>query len=168
MTTELKMVPTELTDCGLPPSESPGAPLAHRSGMQRFNRRVSGTLESARALLVPAFALVLAACNTPSIPLPPPELGALRFRAASSVQTVELVGTPNPHHAGVRFSAFNRSRLVGVLVEAGSDGSFVTQPFAGSAGDTVELWYERDGDRSESITCTEIGLGDPLDTTRCR
>lgn len=108
-----------------------------------------------------------AACVTPSVPLPPPELSALSFAGAAAKGTIELRGRPSPRHAKVRFGAFNRSRGVGVLVATQDDGGFTSEPFGGFAGDSVELWFEDRGQRSGTWTCSLV-LDRPLDSGLCR
>ncbi|MSP63676.1 MAG: hypothetical protein EXR72_25690 [Myxococcales bacterium] len=117
-----------------------------------------------RALLVAA--PLAGACNTPSVPLPPPELSALSFAAAPAANMVELRGKPSARHLSVRFSAFNDRRKVGVLVDTAADGSFNTEPFSGSSGDLVELSYESAGKRSEVSRC-ELTLDVALNNIIC-
>lgn len=101
---------------------------------------------------------ITVACNTPSVPIPPPAVGALRFQSSGTPQpgTVVLQGAPFPHHANVRFYVYNLSRGDGVITTAAADGAFTTSPFAGTEGDTVRLYFDRaNGDRSADA-CVQL------------
>jgi hypothetical protein len=107
------------------------------------------------------------ACNTPSVPLPPPLITSLSFQASGMNGMVVMQGMPTPRHANVRFYVFNRSRKDGVITGAAADGSFTTSPFAGSAGDTVQLYYDTPaGERSQDL-CTTLQLNAPLLSSTC-
>jgi hypothetical protein len=122
--------------------------------------RILGALLCA-ALLAPA-----GGCNTPSVPLPPPDIGALRFQPAGT-GLVSLQGAPSQRHAGARFYAYNQSRGDGVITTAAADGSFTTSPFAGSDGDTVQMYYDTpQGERSQDV-CTTLRLNAGLIPSRC-
>lgn len=106
------------------------------------------------------------ACNTPSIPLPPPDLMSLSFESKTPGH-VDLVGTPSSRHQNVRFVIFdeNTKPAAGVIVQTNADGSFVSPELAGNVGDTVELYYEVGGQRSDEWVCT-LALGQP-NTINC-
>ncbi|HZS37535.1 MAG TPA: hypothetical protein VFF06_11950 [Polyangia bacterium] len=117
-------------------------------------------------LAVTALAAV-AACNTPSVPLPPPDLPSLGFISAG-VNLVSAQGKPSTEHSGVRFYVYNISRGDGVITTAAADGSFTTSPFAGSDGDTVQLYYDTtSADRSQDV-CVALHVGQPLLSIACR
>lgn len=107
-----------------------------------------------------AAGLLAGGCNTPSVPLPPPDLPALSF-SAPSMGTVELVGMPSSRHASVLFFVFNRSRGDGVIQQTGADGSFTTEPFDGNAGDQVQLYYQTGTRVSDAALCN-LAVGTPL------
>ena len=118
-------------------------------------------------LLLLLLAVLVGSCNTPSVPLPPPDLGALSFTSQGlSAGTMQVKGMKTSRHASVLFGAFDETHGEGVLVTAAADGSFTTEPFAGGAGDRVELYYEREGERSEAVICT-VTLDRPLDNSIC-
>ena len=119
-------------------------------------------------LATAAIALGLAtACNTPSVPLPPPLLDAISFADGGAPGMVVMQGAPSPRHANVRFYIFNRSRNDGVITGAAADGSFTTSPFAGSEGDLVQLYFDSpDGERSQDI-CTTLQLSGVLVSSSC-
>jgi hypothetical protein len=107
---------------------------------------------------VAALALGLTtACYTPSVPLPPPLVESMRFMAGPSDGTVILTSPAEPQIGAVRFSVFNQSKQVGVIVESAADGSFTTPPFPGVDGDSVEIYYESGSDTSARCTTLQIG-----------
>src|SRR5437899_12918797 len=117
--------------------------------------RMKSRLRIALASALLAFAGGLA-CNTPSVPLPPPAVASLSFQTTSTAGLVVLQGMPQPRHANARFYIFNRTQKDGVITVAASDGSFTTSPFAGSAGDSIQLYYDAlGGERSEEL-CTTL------------
>ncbi len=120
-------------------------------------------------LILAAAALVAVSlqCNTPSIPLPPPLLPALSFNDAGT-GLVTLTGTPEPQHASARFYVFNRSRGDGVITTAGTDGAFTTQPFAGSDGDTVQIYYDHPDTERSADVCVALKLNAQLLSGPCR
>ena len=111
----------------------------------------------------------IAACNTPSVPLPPPDLPALSFQPPT-VPTpgfVVLDGKPSQRHIDARFSVLNRSNGEGVIVTAGHDGAFTTAPFAGVDGDTIQMYYDTfEGEHSTEL-CVELRTGVMLISTSC-
>ena len=119
-----------------------------------------------RRLLYAGLLVLSGGCVTPSIPLPPPDLAALSFVSGPTPGTLELEGKPSAINASSRFAAFNEQRHVGVLVDTAVDGSFASEPFAGGAGDLVELWFEAGGKRSQIATCTVV-LDTSLNSTLC-
>lgn len=117
-------------------------------------------------LLFALVGLAAGGCNTPSVPLPPPDLPALSFQSPA-MGTVELVGKPSARHVDALFYVFNRSRGNGVIQQTGADGSFTTEPFAGSNGDQVQLHYEQGTRVSDVAQCT-IMVGMPLGSATCQ
>ena len=112
---------------------------------------------------------VIAACNTPSVPLPPPDLPALSFQQPMPVvpDTVVLSGKPSQRHVDARFYLVNRSTGDGVITTAAHDGSFTSTPFSGMEGDTVQMYYDTaQGERSEDV-CTVLQLNTMLISMEC-
>jgi len=121
-----------------------------------------------RSLRLLALLALLGGCNTPSIPLPPPVLGALGFQQAPMAGMVVMQGQPEVSHASSRFFIFNMSRGDGVITTAREDGSFTTSPFAGSEGDTVEISYERPDTTHSEAACVSLRLSGMLLRGPCR
>jgi hypothetical protein len=109
------------------------------------------------------------ACNTPSIPLPPPDLMSLTIESKTPGH-VDLVGTPSSRHANVLFSfvdepAADMGLSSGVIFQTNADGSFVSPEISAKVGDGVELYYDMGSQRSQSWFCT-LQLGQ-LNNTIC-
>src|SRR4051812_18590506 len=115
-----------------------------------------------RKILIAAAALVaVTACNTPSVPIPPPVLNAISFTAPATGQVV-VSGKPESRHANVRFFVITRSSGDGVIPTASPDGSFTTTPFAGVQNDTIQMFYDTAaGEHSEEV-CALLQIGLPL------
>jgi hypothetical protein len=108
------------------------------------------------------------ACNTPSVPLPPPELDVISFQPASASDSVFLQSLAASRFASARFYVYNLTRNEGVITDAAADGSFTTDPFPGATGDTVEIYYDPPGggERSPSV-CTTLQIGSALIGSDC-
>jgi hypothetical protein len=112
--------------------------------------------------------VAIGGCVTPSIPLPPPVVDQIEITSPAMGQ-IQLVGHCMPaidQQAGSRFFAYNQARGVGAIALSDSNGCFMTEPFAGVAGEMLELWYEKSAKSSETRVCT-IMVG-KLSTTVCR
>jgi hypothetical protein len=108
----------------------------------------------------------LAGCQTPSVPLPPPDLQALTF-TATTPGFVQVIGQPQMRHADARFYVFDYGSGEGVITQAAHDGSFASMPFAGADGDTVQIYFDTStGDRSQEA-CTTLQRDVGLISTRC-
>ena len=137
------------------------APCSTGTGSMRRDRKSWWGL---RALLM-ALALALA-CNTPSVPLPPPLIGALSFAQPAPGQAI-LTGRPTSGHASARFYVYNHTRAVGVIFTAAPDGSFMSPPFPAMTNDTAEIYYDTPiGERSQSA-CVAVQFGAPLLSIGC-
>jgi hypothetical protein len=110
---------------------------------------------------------VVCACNTPSVPLPPPDLPALGFADSGQPGLVVLRGKADSQHASVRFYVFDSTRGDGVITPAMADGSFTTEPFQGADGDAVQIYYDLpSGDRSQ-VVCVTLRLNATLFSQTC-
>lgn len=121
-----------------------------------------------RAHILAAALGVLGGCNTPSVPIPPPALEALRFQdAGAGPGLVVVTGAAHSTHANARFYVFNQSRGDGVIATAGADGAFTTSPFAGTDGDTVRLYFDDPQGQRSSEACVFLQLDAALISQRC-
>jgi hypothetical protein len=102
---------------------------------------------------------VLWACNAPSIPVPPPNL-AVAFAArevpdgdgGTKMAWIVTQSSPIASIALARFYLFDLDRGMGIIQMANADGTFVSAPMDGDAGDRISISYETsEGDLSASI-----------------
>ena len=108
------------------------------------------------------------ACNTPSVPLPPPALDSISFQPGTASDTVFMQGQADSRFANSRFYVLNLTRNQGVITDAAPDGSFTTDPFPGATGDTVEIYYDVPGGGERSPTvCTTLQIGAALIGSDC-
>jgi hypothetical protein len=110
-----------------------------------------------RTFIFAVLALV-AACSTPSVPLPPPEVdtAALTF-SSPGPGTVVLMGAPRTTHANAQFFVIDRQNGDGVIATAAADGTFTTPALMATVGDVAEVYFEQqDGTRSRTICVTVL------------
>ncbi len=110
---------------------------------------------------------VATACNTPSVPLPPPLVENMTFDSGPSAGTVILKSPPQSGIGAVRFSVYNESQQVGVIVESAADGSFTTPPFPGADGDYMQLYYEDATGVISQERCTTLHVATALIGSTC-
>lgn len=96
------------------------------------------------------------ACFTPSVPLPPPLIENMTFTPGTAAKSVVLSSPPEASIGAARFSVFNVSQGVGVIIESAADGSFTTPPFPGVEGDYIDIYYERGTDTSDRCTTLHV------------
>jgi hypothetical protein len=130
-----------------------------------------------RALHVAAGVLaILTACNTPTIPLPPPEPAPEDMVVALyELDPEKLVFSAEPVEAGARLSIpagarvtiFDEDSGYGTLVTAGDDGRFVSDPLTGGEGDLVRIGYETEEGEVSHDLCLLVTLGRQGAANRC-
>jgi hypothetical protein len=109
---------------------------------------------------------ILWACNAPSIPVPPPDL-AIAFAAHEGpdgdggTKTAWIVtqSNPVPQAALARFFLFDLNRGSGIIQMAGPDGTFVSAPMDGDAGDRISISYETPGGDLSASVCLLLAEG---------
>jgi hypothetical protein len=99
------------------------------------------------------------------VPLPPPLIENMQFAAGPASGQVVLSSPAQPQIGAARFSVFNESQGVGVIIVSNNDGSFTTPAFAGNDGDYVRVYYERGTDTAER--CTTLRVGGALTGASC-
>jgi hypothetical protein len=99
--------------------------------------------------------VVVFSCNTPFIPIPPPDP---TFSQDSSGEWA--VSTPPDSRAmGSIFYIYNESLGTGVMQRAAADGSMYARPLQGQEGDYILIhWEQRTGESSSTI-CRPLGVG---------
>jgi len=110
-----------------------------------------------RIILGAALALAIcAACNTPSVPLPPPLVETMRFTTAGTAGTVTLSSPAEPQFGSVRFSIFNVSQGLGVIFISNPDGSFTSPAFPGNDGDYIDISYDLNDESADRCTTLHV------------
>lgn len=120
-------------------------------------------------LLVAGLALagaLMAACTTPSVPIPPPEPERMSFQVDVQGGSAQFAYEPAASYANAVVYVFNRDQGQGVITTAGDDGSVApTAPFPAAEGDNVVVSFEledqiastcvilRDGQSSSAFEC---------------
>jgi hypothetical protein len=124
------------------------------------NRKRSKILRVASA--VAAFVVVLA-CNSPFIPIPPPNptfaptvvpdcFGGTR-------EDWSVSGPPNLRGAGARVYTYNARAESGLIVKAADDGSYAAYPLYGQRNDPIQIYWDR-GAQDRSLTiCRNLTEG---------
>lgn len=98
-----------------------------------------------RSLTALAAALVLGACVTPSIPIPPPEAELMTFAVDVSAGAATFAYDPEPNFADAVVYVYNRDRGTGIITTARSDGSVgPTAPFPAAFGENISITFETD------------------------
>lgn len=98
-----------------------------------------------RSLLLGA-SLVLSACLSPTLPLPPPDRPDVSSPDATGM--VRIQGT-SASRANV--VAWNRASDLLAGQVTGTDGRYDFK-MAANAGDAIELWYEKGTEQSQSVS----------------
>jgi hypothetical protein len=107
------------------------------------------------------------ACNTPSVPLPPPSLSGLTFMPGMEAGTVVLTGKPNSQLANAMFHVQDDARGKEFGTRAAADGSFTTDPFVANDGDLLRMYYDSAQlERSEDV-CAHLVENSPLLSVQC-
>ncbi len=89
------------------------------------------------------FGLGLAACVTPSIPIPPPEPERMTFAVDVAGGTVRFSYDAERNYADAIVYVFNRDRGQGIITTARADGSVgPTDPFPAAVGEEVAITFE--------------------------
>jgi hypothetical protein len=118
-----------------------------------------------RHLAGSALAAWLFACNTPTIPLPPPAPEAedvvVSVYAADPTRLVfagDPAGPRNSFPGGSLVTIFDDDSGHGALVTADAQGRFESDPVTAAVGDDVRIWYEDDNGRSSDL-CLVVAVG---------
>jgi len=106
------------------------------------------------------------ACGPVYIPVPPP--GQVSFSSTlltdptGNVQMYWIAaGGPNGNATNATFFITDVQRGAGVITRARADGSFVSPPMEGTAGDRVALYFQSASGRDSTTTCVILG-DDPV------
>jgi hypothetical protein len=109
----------------------------------------------AAALAGVSFVLVLA-CNSPFIPIPPPNPD---FTAGPTAGEWSVSTPPDSRAIGARFFIYNSTLGSGIIQQASADGSMSAYPLMGQIGDRIELHWEKSIIDTSSVICRPLGEG---------
>jgi len=129
---------------------------------------VLATLETGLVSVIRTFALAVAlavgcalACNTPSIPIPPPERDAVVFEHDDADGTATFSYRADLDYSFAVVYVFNRTQGLGIIDTARGDGSVgPTARFPADIGDQIQITFELD-DQLAGI-CVPMTEGTPL------
>jgi hypothetical protein len=110
--------------------------------------------------------VVVAACVTPSIPIPPPDPAKMTFAVDTTNGLATFAYAPTDIYIGAVAFVYNRDKGVGVIENAHDDGSVgPTAPVAAVIGDQIVVTFQRE-DQSVS-TCIRLRDGAQDPTVSC-
>jgi len=113
-------------------------------------------------------ALVLGgACNTPSVPIPPPSPELMTFSVEVDTGSARFEYEPNADFGGALVYVFNRDLGEGIIATARDDGSVgPTDPFPAQEGDEVLITFELE--EQLASTCVRVAAGRSSAANECR
>jgi hypothetical protein len=100
--------------------------------------------------------LLIYACNSPFIPIPPPNP---TFTASATPGEWEVSTSADSRASGARFYIYNASTGSGLIQRAAPDGSMYAYPLQGQAGDHIEIHWEKSITDSSATICRPLGPG---------
>lgn len=109
-----------------------------------------------------------AGCVTPSIPIPPPDPGQMRFALTveGGASSAVFEYPANVNYEGAVVFIYNRDRGTGIIEAARPDGSVgPTAPVDAALGEQIDVTFQRD-DQSVS-TCIRLREGAQDPTSYC-
>jgi hypothetical protein len=96
------------------------------------------------------------ACNSPFIPIPPPDP---TFSEGSTPGEWGVSTPPDTRASGAVYYIYNASLGSGLIQRAEPDGSMYAYPLQGTAGDRIQIRWERSATESSSTICRPLGQG---------
>lgn len=113
-------------------------------------------------------AVVLGACITPSIPIPPPDPAQMQFHFSGDPNSrfASFSYPANVNYVGSIVIVYDRNKGKGVIQDADADGGVsMTDPVRADIGDDVVVSFQRD-DQTVS-TCVRLREGAQSSTDYC-
>jgi len=101
--------------------------------------------------------LVIFACNSVYIPIPPPNPTFTESTAAPGEWSVST--PPDARASGALFYIYNANNGTGLIQRAAPDGSMYAYPLHGQAGDSIGIHWERTSSDSSLGICRPLGSG---------
>lgn len=100
--------------------------------------------------------VVIFACNSPFIPIPPPDPNFSQ-ESSSGEWAVSMPAAQNA--IGARYYIYNATLGSGLIQKASEvDGSAYARPLQGQLGDHIYIHWEKDTESSSTI-CRPLGIG---------
>jgi hypothetical protein len=120
-----------------------------------------------RTLLGPLLAAaVLAACATPSIPIPPPSPENMAFEVDADAGVASFSYRRDATYAHAIVYVFNRDAGEGIIATADGQGAVAaTQPFPAEDGDEVVVTFELESQLAS--TCVVVADGPSSSGREC-
>ena len=100
--------------------------------------------------------VVVFACNSPFIPIPPPNP---TFSQDSTSGQWAVSTAPDSRAVGARFYIYNADLGSGLIQQAAPDGSMYAYPLQGVAGDRIQIRWERTPSEASLTICRPLGAG---------
>ncbi len=119
-------------------------------------RRSSRLLLWLAGLVAAASFIVVLACNSPFIPIPPPDP---TFNESATQGQWSVASGPDSRASRALFYIYNASVGSGIIQQAAQDGSMYAYPLFGQVGDSIEIHWERSVSDSSSTICRPLGPG---------
>jgi len=110
--------------------------------------------------------LLVFACNSVLIPIPPPTPANPTFGAGPSAGEWSVSTPADPRASGARFYIFNASMRSGLIETASPDGSMYGSGLQGQAGDPIEIYWRKSATDQSQLICRPLGNG--LVTQDCK
>lgn len=107
-------------------------------------------------MLAGASYLLIFACNSPFIPIPPPNP---TFTESPTPGEWQVHVPADSRAIGSRYYVYNSTTGTGLIQRAAPDGSMDAYPLQGQAGDPIELHWERSLSDGSSTICRPLGSG---------
>lgn len=102
--------------------------------------------------------LLIFACNSPFIPIPPPNPTFTESSATPGEWQVHM--PPDSRAAGALYYVYNASTGSGLIQLASpTDGSMDAYPLQGQPGDRIQIRWERSATDGSSTICRPLGSG---------
>jgi hypothetical protein len=118
-------------------------------GKNRLLRWLAGVLAGASFLLI-------FACNSPFIPIPPPNP---TFTESSTPGEWQVSTPPDSRANAALFYIYNANLGSGLIQRASPDGSMFAFPLHGQAGDPILIRWEISATDGSSSICRPLGSG---------
>jgi hypothetical protein len=119
-----------------------------------------------RRLVFVGVVLVVGACVTPSIPIPPPEPAKMTFAVDAVMGQATFAYPATDNYVGSVVFVYNRDKGVGIIENAHPDGSVgPTAPVAAVLNDQIVVTFQVD-EQSVS-TCIRLREGAQDPTVSC-